>query len=96
MIRASFEGYCRNICGMDIGQVQKVLGLQAQQTYEQWYVDYGSRLALLRIEAQLERCHKLLVSDGENLTDRVYLRWRKKRGEQMIIKDKYGVKIDIL
>ena len=96
LIRASFEGYCRNICGMDIGQVQKILGLQAQQTYEQWYVDYGSRLALLRIEAQLERCHKLLVSDGENLTDRVYLRWRKKRGEQMIIKDKYGVKIDIL
>ena len=80
LIRASFEGYCRNICGMDIGQVQKILGLQAQQTYEQWYVDYGSRLALLRIEAQLERCHKLLVSDGENLTDRVYLRWRKKEG----------------
>ena len=32
LIRASFEGYCRNICGMDIGQVQKILGLQAQQT----------------------------------------------------------------
>ena len=82
MIRASFDGYCRNICGMDIGQVQKILGLQAQQTYEQWYVDYGSRLALLRIEAQLERCHKLLVSDGENLTDRVTCGGEKRGGNK--------------
>ena len=94
VIRTSFEYYCRAICGMTDGQVQKILGCKAGQTYEEWYADYNSRVALITLCAQLTRFHNLLVEKGDRWKVAMHLHLRVKRGASVKIQTEHGVKIE--
>ena len=62
VVQSSVRGYCRDVCGMTASRMMRIFGLKAESTYEEWYVDYLSRIAMLATRARLERCHKLLQS----------------------------------
>lgn len=94
VIRASFEHYCRAVCGMSDGQTQKILGRKAAQTYEEWYADYNARIALMTLEAQLRRCHKSLICDEGKWHIAAHLHLRMKRGASVQIQTEHGVKIE--
>lgn len=94
VIRTSFEYYCRAVCGMPDGQVQKILGCKATQTYEEWYADYNARIALMTLEAQLWRCHKSLICDEGKWHIAAHLHLRMKRGASVQIQTEHGVKIE--
>lgn len=94
LIRTSFEHYCRAICGMTDGQVQKILGCKAGQTYEEWYADYNSRVALITLCAQLTRFHNLLAEKGDRWKVAMHLHLRVKRGASVKIQTEHGVKIE--
>lgn len=94
VIRASFEHYCRAVCGMSDGQTQKILGCKAAQTYEEWYADYNARIALMTLEAQLRRCHKSLICDEGKWHIAAHLHLRMKRGASVQIQTEHGVKIE--
>lgn len=94
VIRTSFEYYCRAVCGMPDGQVQKILGCKATQTYEEWYADYNARIALMTLEAQLRRCHKRLICDEGKWHIAAHLHLRMKRGASVQIQTEHGVKIE--
>ena len=94
VIRTSFEYYCRAICGMTDGQVQKILGCKAGQTYEEWYADYNSRVALITLCAQLTRFHNLLAEKGDRWKVAMHLHLRVKRGTSVKIQTEHGVKIE--
>ena len=85
VIRTSFEHYCRVICGMSDGSAQKLLGCKAAQTYEEWYCDYSSKVALMTLEAQLRRCHKSLICDEGKWHIAAHLHLRMKRGASVKI-----------
>lgn len=93
VIRTSFEHYCRVICGMSDGSAQKLLGCKAAQTYEEWYCDYSSKVALMTLEAQLRRCHKSLICDEGKWHIAAHLHLRMKRGASVQIQTEHGVKI---
>lgn len=65
VVQSSVRGYCRDVCGMTASRMMRIFGLKAESTYEEWYVDYSSRIALLATRARLERCHKLLQSGSQ-------------------------------
>lgn len=94
VIRTSFEYYCRAVCGMPDGQVQKILGCKATQTYEEWYADYNARIALMTLEAQLRRCHKSLICDEGKWHIAAHLHLRMKRGASVKIQTEHGIKIE--
>ena len=94
VIRTSFEHYCRVICGMSDGSAQKLLGCKAAQTYEEWYCDYSSKVALMTLEAQLRRCHKSLICDEGKWHIAAHLHLRMKRGASVQIQTEHGVKIE--
>lgn len=94
LIRTSFEHYCRAVCGMSDGQVQKILGCKAAQTYEEWYADYNSRVALLTLGAQLARCHNRLAEKEDRWKVAMYLHLRVKRGASVKIQTEHGIKIE--
>lgn len=94
VIRTSFEYYCRAVCGMPDGQVQKILGCKATQTYEEWYADYNARIALMTLEAQLRRCHKSLICDEGKWHIAAHLHLRVKRGASVKIQTEHGIKIE--
>lgn len=94
VIRTSFEYYCRAVCGMPDGQVQKILGCKATQAYEEWYADYNARIALMTLEAQLRRCHKSLICDEGKWHIAAHLHLRMKRGASVQIQTEHGVKIE--
>ena len=94
LIRTSFEHYCRAICGMTDGQVQKILGCKAGQTYEEWYADYNSRVALITLCAQLTRFHNLLAEKGDRWKVAMHLHLRVKRGASVKIQTEHGIKIE--
>lgn len=94
VIRTSFEYYCRAVCGMPDGQVQKILGCKATQTYEEWYADYNARIALMTLEAQLRRCHKSLICDEGKWHIAAHLHLRMKRGASVQIQTEHGIKIE--
>lgn len=94
VIRTSFEHYCRVICGMSDGSAQKLLGCKAAQTYEEWYCDYSSKVALMTLEAQLRRCHKSLICDEGKWHIVAHLHLRMKRGASVQIQTEHGVKIE--
>ena len=94
VIRTSFEHYCRAVCGMSDGQTQKILGCKAAQTYEEWYCDYSSKVALMTLEAQLRRCHKSLICDEGKWHIAAHLHLRMKRGASVQIQTEHGVKIE--
>ena len=94
VIRTSFEHYCRAVCGMPDGSAQKLLGCKAAQTYEEWYCDYSSKVALMTLEAQLRRCHKSLICDEGKWHIAAHLHLRMKRGASVQIQTEHGVKIE--
>ena len=94
VIRTSFEYYCRAVCGMPDGQVQKILGCKAGQTYEEWYADYNSRVALITLCAQLTRFHNLLAEKGDRWKVAMHLHLRVKRGASVKIQTEHGIKIE--
>lgn len=94
VIRTSFEHYCRVICGMSDGSAQKLLGCKAAQTYEEWYCDYSSKVALMTLEAQFRRCHKSLICDEGKWHIAAHLHLRMKRGASVQIQTEHGVKIE--
>ncbi len=94
LIRTSFEHYCRAICGMTDGQVQKILGCKAGQTYEEWYADYNARIALISLDAQLRRCHNILICDEGKWHIAAHLHLRVKRGASIQIQARHGIKIE--
>lgn len=66
ILRTTFEVHCRTKCGMTADRVRRLMGLKAEQTYEAWYADYGSHLALLALEAQLRRGQEdIMRENGE-------------------------------
>lgn len=94
VIRASFEHYCRAVCGMSDGQTQKILGCKAAQTYEEWYADYNARIALISLDAQLRRCHNILICDEGKWHIAAHLHLRVKRGASVKIQTEHGIKIE--
>ena len=94
VIRTSFEHYCRAICGMSDGQTQKILGCKAAQTYEEWYADYNARIALISLDAQLRRCHNILICDEGKWHIAAHLHLRMKRGASVKIQTEHGIKIE--
>ena len=94
LIRTSFEHYCRAVCGMSDGQTQKILGCKAAQTYEEWYADYNSRVALITLCAQLTRFHNLLAEKGDRWKVAMHLHLRVKRGASVKIQTEHGIKIE--
>lgn len=94
VIRASFEHYCRAVCGMSDGQTQKILGCKAVQTYEEWYADYNARIALVSLDAQLRRCHNILICDEGKWHIAAHLHLRVKRGASVKIQTEHGIKIE--
>ena len=94
LIRTSFEHYCRAVCSMSDGQTQKILGCKAEQTYEEWYADYNSRVALITLCAQLTRFHNLLAEKGDRWKVAMHLHLRVKRGASVKIQTEHGIKIE--
>lgn len=94
VIRTSFEHYCRAVCGMSDGQTQKILGCKAAQTYEEWYADYNSRVALITLCAQLTRFHNLLAKKGDRWKVAMHLHLRVKRGASVKIQTEHDIKIE--
>ncbi len=94
VIRTSFEHYCRVICGMSDGSTQKLLGCKAAQTYEEWYCDYSSKVALMTLDAKLRRCHNLLMDNGHKWKITMHLHLRMKRGACIKIHTEHGAKIE--
>lgn len=96
VVQSSVRGYCRDVCGMTASRMMRIFGLKAESTYEEWYVDYSSRIALLATRARLERCHKLLQSGSQLKSVQLSMRLKLKRGAKIRFTAKYPVRLTVL
>lgn len=96
VVQSSVRGYCRDVCGMTASRMMRIFGLKAESTYEEWYVDYSSRIALLATRARLERCHKLLQSDGQLNNAQLRIRLKLKRGAKIRFTAKSQIRLTVL
>ena len=96
VVQSSVRGYCRDVCGMTASRMMRNFGLKAESTYEEWYVDYSSRIALLATRARLERCHKLLQSGSQLKSVQLSMRLKLKRGAKIRFTAKYPVRLTVL
>lgn len=96
VVQSSVRGYCRDVCGMTASRMMRIFGLKAESTYEEWYVDYSSRIALLATRARLERCHKLLQSGSQLKSIQLSMRLKLKRGAKIRFTAKYPVRLTVL
>ena len=81
---------------MTASRMMRIFGLKAESTYEEWYVDYSSRIAMLATRARLERCHKLLQSGGQLKNAQLRVRLKLKRGAQIRFTAKYQFRLTVL
>lgn len=96
VVQSSVRGYCRDVCGMTTSRMMRIFGLKAESTYEEWYVDYSSRVALLATRARLERCHKLLQSGSQLKSVQLRMRLKLKRGAKIRFTAKYPIRLTVL
>lgn len=96
VVQSSVRGYCRDVCGMTASRMMRIFGLKAESTYEEWYVDYSSRIALLATRARLERCHKLLQSGSQLKSVQLSMRLKLKRGAKIRFTAKYPIRLTVL
>lgn len=96
VVQSSVRGYCRDVCGMTTSRMMRIFGLKAESTYEEWYVDYSSRIALLATRARLERCHKLLQSGSQLKSVQLRMRLKLKRGAKIRFTAKYPIRLTVL
>ena len=96
VVQSSVRGYCRDVCGMTASRMMRIFGLKAESTYEEWYVDYSSRIALLATRARLERCHKLLQSGRQPENAQLHIRLKLKRGAKIRFTAKYPIRLTVL
>ena len=96
VVQSSVRGYCRDVCGMTASRMMRIFGLKAESTYEEWYVEYSSRIALLATRARLERCHKLLQSDGQLKNAQLRIRLKLKRGAKIRFTAKSQIRLTVL
>ena len=96
VVQSSVRGYCRDVCGMTASRMMRIFGLKAESTYEEWYVDYSSRIALLATRARLERCHKMLQSGSQLKSVQLSMRLKLKRGAKIRFTAKYPVRLTVL
>ena len=96
VVQSSVRGYCRDVCGMTASRMMRIFGLKAESTYEEWYVDYSSRIAMLATRARLERCHKLLQSGSQLKSVQLSMRLKLKRGAKIRFTAKYPVRLTVL
>lgn len=96
VVQSSVRGYCRDVCGMTASRMMRIFGLKAESTYEEWYVDYLSRIAMLATRARLERCHKLLQSGSQLKSVQLSMRLKLKRGAKIRFTAKYPVRLTVL
>ena len=96
VVQGRVRGYCRDVCGMTASRMMRIFGLKAESTYEEWYVDYSSRIALLATRARLERCHKLLQSGSQLKSVQLSMRLKLKRGAKIRFTAKYPVRLTVL
>lgn len=96
VVQSSVRGYCRDVCGMTASRMMRIFGLKAESTYEEWYVDYSSRIALLATRARLERCHKLLQSGRQSENAQLHIRLKLKRGAKIRFTAKYPIRLTVL
>lgn len=96
VVQSSVRGYCRDVCGMTASRMMRIFGLKAESTYEEWYVDYSSRIALLATRARLERCHKLLQSGRQPENAQLHIRLKLKRGAKIRFTAKSQIRLAVL
>lgn len=96
VVQSSVRGYCRDVCGMTASRMMRIFGLKAESTYEEWYVDYLSRIAMLATRARLERCHKLLQSGSQLKSVQLSMRLELKRGAKIRFTAKYSIRLTVL
>lgn len=96
VVQSSVRGYCRDVCGMTASRMMRIFGLRAESTYEEWYVDYSSRVSLLATRARLERCHKLLQSGSQLKHTQFRMRLKLKRGAKIRFTAKYPIRLTVL
>ena len=96
VVQSSVRGYCRDVCGMTASRMMRIFGLKAESTYEEWYVDYSSRIALRATRARLERCHKLLQSGSQLKSVQLSMRLKLKRGAKIRFTAKYPIRLTVL
>lgn len=96
VVQSSVRGYCRDVCGMTASRMMRIFGLRAESTYEEWYVDYSSRISLLATRARLERCHKLLQSGSQLKHTQLRMRLKLKRGAKIRFTAKYPIRLTVL
>lgn len=96
VVQSSVRGYCRDVCGMTASRMMRIFGLKAESTYEEWYVDYSSRIALLATRARLERCHKLLQSGRQPENAQLHIRLKLKRGAKIRVTAKSQIRLAVL
>ena len=96
VVQSSFRGYCRDVCGMTASRMMRIFGLKAESTYEEWYVDYLSRIAMLATRARLERCHKLLQSGSQLKSVQLSMRLKLKRGAKIRFTAKSQIRLAVL